>query len=256
MTTQTNILITGTKAGVGHGLLKHYASLPRTTVIAAIRDEPNTTIAQKMVSSITTLGPDSHIIPVQYDASSTDAAAKVIDTLKHNHPDISHLDLVIANAALNTQWGPTASVTATDLSSHFTINSIAPILLYQATRLLLLATPATVVPRFFYISTVAASIESIPKIPFPVIAYASSKAAGNYFIRKADNEEDRLTLVALHPGWVQTEAGNKVAQKVGRGEAPLTIQECCEKLTSIMDHATKAEMGGTFQSVDGGTLPW
>lgn len=256
MTSQTNILITGTKAGIGYGLLRYYASFPRTTVIAAIRDEPNSDTAQKMVSSISTLGPDSRIVPVQYDASLPDAAVNLMNVLENECPEITHLNLVIVNAALNTQWGATTSVSASGLSSHFAINSIAPIMLYQATRQMLLASPAHVVPRFFYISTVAASIESVPKIPFPVIAYGLTKAAGNYFIRKADNEEDRLALVALHPGWVQTEAGNKVAQKVGRDEAPLSIQACCDKLTAIMDRATKEEMGGTFQSVDGGTLPW
>lgn len=253
---QTNILITGTKAGIGHGLLEHYASLPRTTVIAAIREKPTSDTSQKMISSVIKLDPDSRIVPMQYDASSIDSAVELMNALKKEHAEINHLDLVIANAAFNTQWGVTASVSASDLSSHFAINSIAPIMLYQATRPLLLASPAHVVPRFFYISTVAASIESVPKIPFPVIAYGLTKAAGNYFVRKADNEEDRLALVALHPGWVQTDAGNKVAQKVGRDEAPMTINVCCEKLTAIMDRATKAEMGGTFQSVDGGTLPW
>lgn len=256
MITQTIILITGTKAGIGHGLLKHYASLPKTTVIAAIRDEPSSRAAQDMVSYITTLGPESRIIPVQYDASLTDSARNIVDVLKADYPEISHLDLVIANAAYNNQWGPSLSVSADDLSSHFTINSIAPIMLYQAVRPLLLASPDHVVPRFFYVSTVAASIESVPWIPFPIIAYGLSKAAGNYFIRKANNEEERLTLVALHPGWVQTDAGNTVARKVGRGKAPLSVQECCAKLSAIMDRATRTEMGGTFQSVDGGTLPW
>lgn len=256
MASRTNILITGTKAGIGHGLLNHYASLPRTTVVAAIRDAPGSGIAQEMISSITSFGLDSRIIPLQYDASLTDSAEKLVDVLKADHPDVSHFELVIANAAYNNQWGPSLSVSADNLSSHFAINSIAPIMLYQAVRPLLLACPGHVVPRFFYISTVAASIESIPRIPFPVIAYGLSKAAGNYFVRKADNEEERLALVALHPGWVQTDAGNKVARKVGRDEAPLTIQECCAKLSTIMDRATKTEMGGTFQSVDGGTLPW
>lgn len=253
---RTNILITGTKAGIGHGLLGHYASLPRTTIIAAIRDEPSSSVAREMISSITTLASDSRIVCVQYDASTTDSAKKLVEALRDEYPDISHLDLVIANAAYNNQWGSSLSVSADDLSSHFTINSIAPIMLYQAVRPLLLASPDNIVPRFIYISTVAASVESVPKISFPVIAYGLSKAAGNYFIRKADNEEERLTLVALHPGWVQTDAGNAVARKVGRDEAPLSVQECCAKLSAIMDRATKTEMGGTFQSVDGGTLPW
>lgn len=255
---RTNVLITGTKAGIGLGLLALYASRSDTTVLAAVRDAPDSAIAKSMLSSITKLGTNSRVVPVRYDASNLTSARSMVEITKKQHPEIDHLDLVIANAAINSQLGPVADVTAEELENHLRVNATAPALLYQATRDLLLKTPAEVVPgpRFIYISTVAASLERTPSLPFPNIAYMMSKAAGNFFVVKANMEEDRLALVAVHPGWVQTEQGNKVAKKYGLEKAPMTIEDCCKKLADIGDKATKADMGGTFQTVDGGTLPW
>ena len=244
-----NVLITGTKAGIGHGLLKAYAARPNTNVIAAIRDAPDSSKANAMVASIET-APNSTIMPVQYDASSPDSAIEMVEYIRER---ITHLDLVVASAALINHWGPAATVTAKELSDHVTTNTFGPIFLYQATRDLLLAAKT---PKFFYISTVAASINSVHEVPFPVLAYGLSKAAGNYFVRKTNEEEERLMLAAVHPGWVQTEKGNDVAVRYGQKEAPLTIAKCVEGLVGIFDMATKEEMGGTFQAVEGGVVPW
>lgn len=253
----TNVLITGTKSGgIGHGLLTLYASRPNTTIIAAIRNTPDSPEATAMVVSISNIGSNSNIVPVQYDASDPSSAHSMVQTLQSQHPKITHLDLVIANAAQNTHEGPVTSATPETLAAHFRTNATGPILLYQATRSLLLNAQATANPRFILISTVAASLERTPSLPFPIIAYGMSKAAANFFIVKANQEEERLALVAVHPGWVQSGKGNEVARKFGREKAPVTIEDCCAKLAGIFDRATKEEMGGTFQTVDGGVLPW
>ena len=79
---------------------------------------------------------------------------------------------------------------------------MGPLLLYQATRDLLLA--ANSEPKFFFVSSVLGSVTKEPHIPFTMVAYGMSKAAGNYFARKANLERDRIIVVPVHPGWVQT----------------------------------------------------
>ncbi|KAJ9657945.1 hypothetical protein H2198_004029 [Neophaeococcomyces mojaviensis] len=247
-----NILITGTKAGIGHGLLSAFASRPNTTIIAAIRDAPDSDKAKAMIAAVPTIAENTHIIPVQYDAS-TKSAHEVVASLATAQPKVTHLDLVIANAAVATQWGPTYSVTAEELTTHLNVNTIAPILLYQATRDLLLASPNT--PKFILISTVIGSIEMTPTIPFQTVVYGLTKAAGNYFTRKANSEEDKIVIVSVHPGWVQTDMGNRAASKLGMDAAPLSMEESVKGLVEIFDKADKT-MGGTFQQVGGEPLPW
>ena len=101
MMSDFNVLITGTKSGIGHGLLAAFAARPNTTVIAAIRDAPTSEKAKAMVAAITEIGQGSRIIPVQYDASQPSSATEVVDYLK-NSGGVTHLDTVIAKEALRT----------------------------------------------------------------------------------------------------------------------------------------------------------
>ncbi|KEF58749.1 uncharacterized protein A1O9_06675 [Exophiala aquamarina CBS 119918] len=76
MTFKPTVLITGTKAGIGKGLLKAYAARPGTLVVAAIRDGPDSPIAAELTSIPT--AKDSKIIVVQYDAGSKSAAVDLV----------------------------------------------------------------------------------------------------------------------------------------------------------------------------------
>jgi len=249
----TNVLITGTKAGIGHGLLAAFAARPNTVIIASIRDAPSSAKAKAMIDSIKTVGKGSQIIPVVYDAASSTAAHDMISSLQSSHPEIKHLDIVVANAAITNQWGPTRDVTAKELNEQLAVNTAAPIYLYQATRDLLLASKS--IPKFFLLSSVIASITASATLPIQAVVYGISKAAGNYFAVKTNSEEDRLVIIPVHPGWVQTQMGNGLATKTGREAAPLTVDQSVEGLMKLFDTATK-EIGGTFQQVGGDVLPW
>ncbi|KAK5939948.1 hypothetical protein PMZ80_007366 [Knufia obscura] len=249
----TNVLITGTKSGIGHGLLAAFAARPNTNIIAAIRDPPTSPKAKAMITSVPTVAKGSNIIPVEYDAASPTAAHNLIKSVQASHPDIKHLDIVVANAAINTQWGPSHTVTAKELNDQLAVNTMAPIFLYQATRDLLLASEHT--PKFFLMSTTLASMGAGARIPFPTVVYGMSKAAGNYFAVKTNLEEDRLVIVPVHPGWVQTDLGNDLAMRSGGTAAPMTVQQSVDGLMKLFDGATK-EIGGTFQQVGGDMIPW
>lgn len=172
-----NILITGTKAGIGNGLLAGYAARPNTCVVAAIRDEPDSEVAKSMITNIKTLGEGSSIIAVKYDAALEDSAQNLVQLLRENYPSITHLDYVIANAGIATHWQSCTEVTPEQLKHHYAVNTIGPITLYQATRELLLAAPAA--PKFFVVSSAVGSVQNGPGIGFHLPAYGTSKAAVN-----------------------------------------------------------------------------
>ena len=252
MASKTIVLITGSRNGIGLALLKFYATQPSTTVIAAINYEPGSEACRNMLAAVPTVGKDSSILPVKYDAASPSSGRELAFALRNVQPEIQHIDIIIANAAIN-ESAITADMDLDLLSTHFKINAIAPIALYQATRPFLLAAPA---PKFFYISTIAASMEKGPSVPFPVVSIGMSKAAGNYFVVQANKEDEKVIFVAVHPGWVQSEQGDKMARSVGLERAPLTMESCVAGLTQMIEGATKDGISGTFRGIDGEPLPW
>lgn len=249
----TNVLITGTKAGIGQGLMAAYAARPNTTIIAAIRDAPDSEAGKAMVRSVTKLAEGSSIIPVQYDAAQDTAALDIITYIQNNHPDIKHLDLVVANAGIATHWEACTEVTAERLKHHYAVNTIAPILLYQATRDLMLASPK---PKFFVISSVMGSVSIGPGVGFQLPAYGTSKAAINWFTRKANYDEPKILVAPVSPGWVQTDMGNRAASLLKRDAAEMTLEDAIIGLERIFDTTEKEESKGLFLHVPGKCLAW
>lgn len=249
----TNILITGTKAGVGNGLLAAYATRLNTTVIAAIRDARDSDTAKTMVQAVKNIAEGSSIIPVRYDAAQQTSAQDLISYLHNNHPNIQHLDLVIANAGIATHWESCTEVTAERLKEHYTVNTIGPILLYQATRDLLLASQN---PKLFVISSVVGSVQVGPSVGFQLPAYGTSKAAINWFARKANLEEEKIVLAAVSPGWVQTEMGDRAAVFLKQEAAPMTLEQSVTGLMKIFDGTGKKESKGLFLHAPGEPLAW
>ena len=81
--------------------------------------------------------------------------------------------------------------------------------------------------------------------------YRVSKAALNMVVRCVQAEQANVTVLAMHPGWVQTEMGG--------AQAPLTVQQSATSLRQTLEgvrtqHAP--EYRGAFLNHDGTPLPW
>ncbi len=272
MSFTTTVLITGSKSGIGKGLLSTYASRPNTLAIAAIRDGPDTDAAKALTSL--PVGPGSKIVVAKYDASSRTAAVELVDFLKSTH-NVSSLDVVVANAGILKHFGPAREASADTIAEHFEINTLAPILLYQATQGLLNASKQT--PKFFFISSSIGSNGLQDSYPLPVLAYGLSKNALNWAASRIHREEDRIVIVAQQPGWVQTgmcltkqiiysqtltfgrtAMGNSAAELAGMSpdDVPVTLEDSVKGLISVFDKADKATYSGKFWDQNGVQLPW
>ena len=81
--------------------------------------------------------------------------------------------------------------------------------------------------------------------------YRVSKAALNMVVRCVQAEQARITVLALHPGWVQTDMGGS--------QAPLTPQDSARSLRQTLERIRtepRAEDRGAFLNHDGTPLPW
>lgn len=249
----TTVLITGSKSGIGKGLLSVYAARPNTLAIAAIRDGPDSEAANVLTSL--PVGAGSKVIVAKYDAASTTSAQELVSYLQSQH-SIQYLDIVVANAGILKHSGPVKDASAELLNEHFRVNSLGPILLYQAVYPLLRAAKE---PKYFIISSAVGSMGIMEHYTFPFLAYGMSKAAVNYFAKKAHLEDDKITVVPFQPGWVQTNMGHKAAELAGldTSDVPVTLEQSVSGLIKLFDAATKSGMSGTFQDAIGGkSVPW
>jgi NAD(P)-dependent dehydrogenase (short-subunit alcohol dehydrogenase family) len=81
--------------------------------------------------------------------------------------------------------------------------------------------------------------------------YRVSKAALNMVVRCTQAEQPDITVLAIHPGWVQTEMGGE--------QAPLTPEQSAgslrQTLRTVLEERNP-EHRGSFLNHDGQTLPW
>jgi NAD(P)-dependent dehydrogenase (short-subunit alcohol dehydrogenase family) len=77
--------------------------------------------------------------------------------------------------------------------------------------------------------------------------YRISKAALNMVVRTAQPAYPRVRLVAMHPGWVQTEMGG--------ANATLTPEQAVTRMRQTLAHLTP-EQAGQFVSYDGSPIAW
>ena len=81
--------------------------------------------------------------------------------------------------------------------------------------------------------------------------YRVSKAALNMVVRCTQAEQPGITVLAIHPGWVQTEMGGQ--------QAPLTVQQSATNLRQTLNTvlaSRDAQYKGAFLNYDGTTLAW
>ncbi|XP_061449663.1 C-signal-like [Rhineura floridana] len=61
--------------------------------------------------------------------------------------------------------------------------------------------------------------------------------------------KDKILCIALHPGWLQTDMGNKL------GQPPLTVDFSVREILSTLARLSEKE-NGALVNLDGKVLPW
>ena len=133
------------------------------------------------------------------DCESVTDAACMAQELQQVH-GVSHLDVVVANAAIAKNYGPCSTMKLEHLQGHMMINTYSMLLLFQAVRPLMEQAKQGI-PKYVFIG---APISTITKMEdcarAPLGAYGVSKLAANYFVRKFHFENKGLISFAIDPG--------------------------------------------------------
>jgi len=246
----TVYVVTGGNRGLGLGLSKALLTRPNNTVIATVRNEQKATELKQETASVAT-GSGSTLHIVQLDFSTAVAPEKILEAFKNG---IDHIDVLINNAGFAQPMVPASETTAEDLRTAFEVNTIAPLLVFQGLKPLLQKVSS---PKLIMVSSSVGSIAEMES--FPGGAYGPSRAAQNWLtkaLHQENNKDMGLISIALHPGWVQTRAGQFVADQWGFTEGPPdTIESSVEGMLKVIDEATQ-DTSGKFMTQKGQILGW
>lgn len=117
---------------------------------------------------------------------------------------LTYLDVVIANAAIATNYGPASTMQLEHLQNHMMINTYSVLLLFQATRLLLQQAPRNAQQQQAKFVFIGAPISTITEMEgcarAPLSAYGVTKLAANYLVRKFHFENKWLVSFVIDPG--------------------------------------------------------
>ncbi|KAL4988009.1 putative sterigmatocystin biosynthesis ketoreductase stcE [Aspergillus falconensis] len=247
---KTVYLVTGASRGLGKGLVQAFLLRPNSVVIAGLRN------CASQASALDDLarGENSSLIPVQLDSASKFDPVEAVSTLQRNH-GITHLDVVIANAAIAANYGPASTMPVEYLETHMQINAYAVLLLFQAARALLQAAAS---PQFICVGAPISTITEMESCArAPLTNYALSKLAACYLVRKLHFENKWLVAYIIDPGHIQSDMGAQAARLFGRKEAPTTIVESVTGICARIAEARKETTSGRFILFsDGSDVPW
>ena len=229
-------LVTGANRGLGLAFVR--ALLARgDRVVAACRQPGKAT-------ALNTLAGEHpgrlHVLPL--DVASAKSRAELVRELPLVLGDDGRIDLLINNAGVLHSGERFGHVEAAILDDSLQVNAIGPFLLAQALAPLL--ADGGVVAN---LSSVMGSIASRNEFRSP--GYCMSKAAqnmGTVLLAKALAPRD-IQVVALHPGWVQTEMGG--------ASANVDATDSADGLLAVIDGLTPAQ-SGAFLDWQGQALPW
>ncbi|KAK8083903.1 aflatoxin biosynthesis ketoreductase nor-1 [Apiospora saccharicola] len=257
----TTVFITGASRGIGRALVEAYLKRANHTVIASVRDPDRTPLKGLDTAE------GSRLMVVKIEAKSAGDADAAVEQIKAE--GITALDVVIAVAGTNPSdaWAEVQDLDPAQTEDIFQVNTFSFLKLLHAVYPLLKATAdkagATTPPKLLALSSnagqigdmaVKIEIPGMDPIPLRVGAYGASKAALNYFVRRAHLEHPWLACWMMNPGFVQTDTGNAHAEKWGIGKALHELGPTADKLMGKVDEATLEETAGKFLNFDGAEM--
>jgi len=90
-------------------------SWPNTTVIAIVRDTEKTDLTKPLTTL--PVGASSKLILIELESTKDSDYPAAIENLETNY-GISHIDVVIASAGVNTDFGPVESTSIDTVKDH------------------------------------------------------------------------------------------------------------------------------------------
>lgn len=241
------VLITGANRGIGLALAKVFKN-DGWNVIGTARNPSKASELGEVASSILQLDVSK---PESINNAFGDGKIQQIDLLINNAGVYHMRNTGVRNDGSGAEInGIPRSISSVDpdlMLDEFKTNSLGPLLVSRA---LLPSLKKSASPRIINITSRVGSIADNGS--GGSYGYRSSKTALNMITKSWSIDCPECPVVALHPGFIQTEmVGN-------RGD--MSADECASKLKLVIDEFLKPDCGkyksGKFLHRDGYELPW
>ncbi len=224
-------MITGANRGIGLGLVEQY-------------------LAQGWVVHATVRAVDPMGALEQLAAKHTDLAIHVLDVTNYKQMESLALQLPVLDLLINNAgyYGPKGygfgNTDVDEWRKVFEINTIAPLKLVESLYPLLSKSKTKKIACLS--SKVGSMTENTSGGGY---IYRSSKAALNSVVKSLSNDlrGEGFTVLALHPGWVQTEMGGP--------NAILSVPDSAKGLFNVIESVTLSD-SGRFLNYDGTMISW
>ncbi|PCH40585.1 NAD(P)-binding protein [Wolfiporia cocos MD-104 SS10] len=247
-----SFLVTGASRGIGLAIIQKLLQDQSNFVIATSRDVS----VSKALQDLHKTYPRDRLaslslnleIPSSIDDLARDAAALLPNGL----------DCLISNAGVAYEQGiPVQDLDMHLLEKNLHVNSIAPVHLVRAFLPLIRKGNDK---KIVFITSGSGSMVLAPDHMELGTSYSMSKAALNMLARKcgATFGPEGITVVLIHPGWVETDMGNDLNElmKIHHPDFPkISAEESAEACLRITAGA-KLETAIKFHSYDGTEVPW
>ena len=230
------VLITGANRGIGLELTKQYL-ISGWTVIATCRDSNKATeliLLREMFCD--------KLLIESMDVTCPEQMKRLANKLSEENVKI---DLIINNAGyLDRENHSIHTINYANAEMSFKINSLGPLFL---THCFLPLMNKDRLSKVAIISSVMGSLSLEQSVAW--YGYRMSKAAANMLAVNLSKElaDDNVAIVAVHPGWVQTDMGGSLANENVKNSA-LGIMKVIMNLSM---HTT-----GSFNDFNGEGLPF
>lgn len=234
MSSRGAAVVTGAnrQAGIGLALALELRRRGYEPVVASYRVE------RTAAALLEAAARDGGLIPLRLDVSTDDG---VLRFAQECGAVTGRIAALVNNAGVPSSALPIDQACVADLIEHVQVHAAGMLRVTQA--LLPLMASGSVV------ANISSVLSSVGGICAGYTFYAPAKALQNALTRQLAERlmPRRISVIALHPGWVATDIG-------GQG-APLLATEAARGLADLIESATLRDTG-TFRDHRGRVLAW
>lgn len=263
-TTKTPVyVVSGASRGIGLGFVQ-YLLKEGARVFAGARSPDKAAGLQSLSDAY----PDTLYI-VQLDVASEESIKAAATSITDALPADAGVDVLINNAGIagfsdyDEGFKTFPDTPATALRDAFEVNVVGTYLLTAAVLPLLrkgeLKTVVNISTSYASVTNDSAAASAPEPVPGAggAMAYRVSKAALSMETTNVANtlRSEGFKVIALHPGWVQTDMGNSGARAFGIKQAPLTVADSVAGQMAVIKGLTPAQ-NGKFFTWEGKENPW
>ncbi|KAK9840130.1 hypothetical protein WJX74_003908 [Apatococcus lobatus] len=248
----TVVVVTGASRGLGLEFVKQLLKTSQSRVVATARNPTGSKGLSALVEQFA-----DRLNLITLDTSSDSSIEQAAAAVAKLHGGI---DILINNAGIDEGIHPCTDLSGQEYRDILNVNVVGTFLVTKTFLPLLKKKESrTIVNISSSLGSVSGNRslpDTMPLLAKSLMAYNSSKSALNMQTSGWANElrDDKFSILAINPGFVQTDMGGKNAADLGMGQAPLKPEDSIAAVLRVV-RSMSPDKSGQFLSHEGEPIP-